>query len=114
MGIKGRLRRLEEAADEQLLTFELEDGTVARFRGEAFEECFLHEYNRGKRHYDDEDPGPAHPLVEALRNAKDLQGVIAEHGTIMGHFVGEDAIIRGEMERPGPPVKWNEAGTVCE
>jgi hypothetical protein len=30
---------------------------------------------------------------------------VAEQGTMLAHFVGEDAIIRGEMERPGPPVK---------
>ena len=29
-------------------------------------------------------------------------------------WVGEDEIIRGERERPGPLVKWNEDGTVCE
>jgi hypothetical protein len=28
--------------------------------------------------------------------------------------VGEDEILRGVRERPGPPVKWNEEGTVCE
>jgi hypothetical protein len=112
--LRGRLRNLERAADERLLTFVLEDGTMARFREEAFTECFLHEYERGRRHHDGEEPGPAHPLVEALRKAKDLQGLMAEHGTILGHLVGEDAIIRGEMERPGPPVEWNEAGTVCE
>jgi hypothetical protein len=105
MGLRDKLRRLERAADEDLITFELENGKVARFAQGAFTECFLHEYERGRRHYDGEDPGLAHPMVEALRKAKNLGAVMAEHGTIMGAFVGEDAIMRGEMERPGPPVK---------
>ena len=104
MGLKDRLRLLEKAAEEHLLTFELEDGTIARFGPDAYTECFLHEFDRGRRHYFGEDPGPAHPLVEALSKAKDLEGLMREQGTWLGHFVGEDAIIRGEMERPGPPV----------
>jgi hypothetical protein len=77
---------------------------VARFHPDAFKECFLHEMERGRQHHGRQDPGPAHPLVEALRKAKDLEGLMQEHGTILGHLVGEDAIMRGEMERPGPPV----------
>jgi hypothetical protein len=104
MGLRDKLRRLQRVADENLITFELEDGTVARFPEEAYAECFLHEYERGSKHINGEDPGPAHPMIEALRKAKDLGAVVAEHGTLLGSLVGEDQIMRGEMERPGPPV----------
>ena len=105
MGLKDQLRRLKRATEQNLITFELEDGTVARFGEKAFIDCFLHEHERGRRHDAGEDPGPAHPLVEALREARDLGAVMQERGTMMGHFVGEDEIMRGERERPGPPVK---------
>jgi hypothetical protein len=105
MGLRDKMRRLERAAEEELITFELEDGTVARFPQRAFTECFLHEYERGRRHLNGEDPGPAHPMVDALSKAKNLEAIMREHGTMMGAFVDEDAIMRGEMERPGPPVK---------
>jgi hypothetical protein len=105
MGLRNKVRRLEQAAYENLITFELDDGTVARFPEEACKECFLHEFERGSKHINGEDPGPAHPLVEALRKAKDLEAVVADHGTFLGALVGEDAIMRGEMERSGPPVR---------
>jgi hypothetical protein len=38
---------------------------------------------------------------------------MAEQGTVVGLLLGEDMIMRGEIERPGPPVEWNEEGTVC-
>jgi hypothetical protein len=99
------LRRLQRAADENLITFELRDGTVARYPERAFAECLLHEWERGKRHHEGEDPGPAHPLVDALTNAKDLQAITREYGMMMAAFADEDAIMRGEAESPGPPVK---------
>ncbi len=105
MGLRGRIKKLERAADADLITFELLDGTVARFAEEDYMACFLHEYDRGSRHIRGEDPGPAHPLVVALRNAKDLGAVVAEHGTLVGALVGEDEVMRGEAERLGPPVK---------
>jgi hypothetical protein len=110
MRIKARLRRLQRAADEELITFELKDGTTARFPESAFTECFMHEYERGCRHYDGEDPGPAHPMVDALRNAKDLEAIMRGHGTMMRAFVDEDAIIRGEAESPGPAVRETSPG----
>jgi hypothetical protein len=110
MGLRDRLRHLERAAEQNLITFERKDGTVARFPQEAFTEFFLHEWERGKRHHEGEDPGPAHPMMDALRDAKDIRAIMSEHGTMMGAFVGEDAIMRGEMERPGPPVKETRPG----
>jgi hypothetical protein len=67
----------------------------------------VHEYDRGKRHLEGEGPGPAHPVVEAPRGVSDaeLQRLISEHGIILSMWLGEDEIIRGERERPGPPVR---------
>jgi hypothetical protein len=110
MGFKGKLRRLERAADADLITFELQDGTVARFPEEAYAEMLLHEYDRGSRHIRGEDPGPAHPMVEALRQAKDLKAIVAEHGTLLGALVGEDEVMRGVAERLGPPVRETSPG----
>jgi hypothetical protein len=112
--IRSRLRHLEQAAAEQLVTIELEDGNVVRFAPDVWGEVLVHEWERWGKDHDGEEPGPAHPVVEALRKAKDLEALMREHSTMLGHFVGEDAIIRGEMDRPGPPVKWNEEGTVYE
>ncbi len=107
---RGRLRKIEREMETVLVAVEHEDGTVSRWRlDELFEEVFVHEYGR----WTQEEPGPAHPFVVALRTATNLEGLMSEHGTVLGHWVGEDAIIRGEAERPGPPVRWNEGGTVC-
>ena len=64
------------------------------------------------------------PHVEAMKARAERLGVDAvpegvedltkRHVTIPAMWVGEDEIIRGERERPGPLVKWNEDGTVCE
>jgi hypothetical protein len=110
MGLRGRLLRLQRLADEELISFELKDGTTARFPESAFTECFMHEYERGKRHHDGEDPGPAHPMVDALRDARDLEAIMREHGTMMAAFVDEDAVVRGEVERTGPPVRETSPG----
>ena len=105
MGLRDEMRRLRRVADDNLITFVLKDGTVARFPQEAFTECFMHEWERGRRHHAGEDPGPPHPMVGALRNAKNLEAIMREHGTMMGAFADEDEEMRGERERPGPPVK---------
>lgn len=76
-------------------------------------ECFLHETDRGRRDYFGEEPGEAHPLTVALRTATNLEHLMRENGTIPGHFVGEDEVLRGLRERPGPPVEWSEDGTTC-
>ena len=103
--MRGWIKRLERAAGEEIIVIPQKDGTVARFSEEAFEECFLHEYERGRRHHEGEDPGPAHPMIDALRNAKDLEALMPGHGTILGALVAEDTVYRGERERPRPPVR---------
>jgi hypothetical protein len=111
VGIRERLKNLERAAEERLVIVELEDGTSARFREEeVFPECFLHELERMGRDYDGEEPGPAHPFVEALRRAANLEALASEQGTMILNFLGEDEILRGVRERPGPPVRETSPG----
>jgi hypothetical protein len=115
MGLRGRLRKMQKATERNMVTIELRDGTTARFYDDEMMECFVHEMERGRRHYFGEDPGDAHPVIEALRNAREgeLERLVPTEGTFLAMLVGEDEIIRGERERPGPPVTWNEEGTVC-
>ena len=112
MGLKDKVRRLTRMAEREMLVFELEDGTTARFYKDEYMECFLHESARGRRHYFGEDPGPAHPMIEALRKVSDeeMARILSEHGTMVGMMVGEDQIMRGERERPGPPVRETSPG----
>lgn len=106
MGLRGRLRKLETAAERNLLTFRFRDGTTARFHEDAVMECFVHEFARGRRAWDGKEPGPAHPIIEALRNVSEdeLQRVIREQGTMLGHQVGEDERMRTGRRGPIPDL----------
>ena len=72
----------------------------------------MHEYERGGRYFDGEDPGPAHPFVEALRDAAEgeVERLVPTQGTVLELWLGEDEIIRGERERPGPPARETSQG----
>lgn len=113
--LRGRIRNLEHEIETEYVTLEHENGTRSKWPlgDEGFKEVFVHEYERGGRLFDGEEPGPAHPFVVALRTATNLEALMSEHGTVLGLWLGEDAIIRGEAERPGPPVTWSEDGTGC-
>jgi hypothetical protein len=113
VGLRWRLRRLEKATERETISFHLVDGTTVRFyEDEVWPGCFLHEYERGSRHLDGEDPGPAHPFVEALRDAAtgEVERLVPTQGTVLGLWLGEDEIIRGERERPGPPTRQTSPG----
>jgi hypothetical protein len=110
MGLRARLKNLERKAEREMLSFELEDGTIAKFPPGTYLECFMHESERGREHYFGEPVRDAHPLVKALRRAKDLGALMAQHGTLVGHWVGEDQIILGLRRRPGTPVRETSAG----
>jgi hypothetical protein len=112
VGLKGRLRNLEREAETDLVTIRQADGTVKRFASEDWTECFLHEYHRGLRHFEGEEAGPAHPLVEALKNAAEgeVERLVPTQGTMLLHWLGEDEILRGKRERPGPPVRETSPG----
>ncbi len=112
-GLWGRLKRLEKASEREMVVFRLRDGTTARFyEDEVWPGCFLHEMDRGRRHADGEDPGPAHPFVEALREAApgEVERLVPTEGTMITLLLGEDAILRGERERPGAPVRETSPG----
>jgi hypothetical protein len=112
MGLRDRLRRVRRLAEREMISFQLEDGTTARFYENEYTECFLHESARWRRAYFGEEPGPAHPMVEALRKVSDeeMARIMSEHGTLLGHLVGEDQVLRGERERPGRPVRETSPG----
>lgn len=112
MGLRDRIKRLQRATRRDMVTVELKDGSTAHFYQDEVADCFLQEFERGGRHFVGEDPGPAHPFVEALRNAApgELERLAPTQGTIIFHYVGEDEIIRGERERPGPPVVETSPG----
>ncbi len=103
MGLKDRLRQLTRAAERDMITFELEDGTTARFYEDEFWDCFVHEFARDRRAWNGEDSGPAHPIIEALRHVleEELQRVIREQGTLLGHLVTEDE----RIQSGGGPIK---------
>lgn len=113
MGLRDRLRRLQRATRRDTIAVRQKDGTERRFYSdELMPACFLHEFDRGKRHFRGEEPGPAHPFVEALRNAEEgeIERLAHEQGTIITLWLGEDAILRGEKERTGPPVTETSPG----
>jgi hypothetical protein len=113
MGLREKLKRIKRLAERETISFQLEDGSVARFiEGEIFPEAFLHETARWRRNYFGEDPGPAHPFVEALRQAKDgePERLAQTQGTMILHLLGEDMILRGEKERSGSPVRETSPG----
>ncbi len=112
MGLRGRLRRAEREVRGETIRVRQRDGTVKTFREDEWTECFLHEHERLLRNFKGEEPGPAHPFVEALRNAAEgeVERLVPDQGTMILHWLGEDEIIRGERERPGPPVRETSPG----
>ena len=63
------LRRLERDSQDEQITIPQVDGTVARFKGDAWKDAFVHEAERLRAIHRGEDPGEAHPLTVARRNA---------------------------------------------
>jgi hypothetical protein len=68
--LRGWVKRLERARREDGLTIEQMDGTTARFSKGAWEEAFSHEAERLRAIHRGEDPGAAHPVTIARRNAR--------------------------------------------
>jgi hypothetical protein len=66
MALRGRIRRLERDAEEEMIVIPQKDGTVKRFPREAGMEAFM---NHMDRLGGGEDAPPEHPLVEAARNS---------------------------------------------
>jgi hypothetical protein len=59
VGIRGRIRRLEEATERETISFLLRDGATARFyEDEVWPGCFLHESERAGGNTSAKIPGP--------------------------------------------------------
>ncbi len=117
MSLAHRVRKLESESEGYLIAIPQIDGTIQRFYDDAVMEAMLSHYDRGRARLNGslyEDLPPAHPLVDALRGARDLEALVRTHGTVVSFLVGEEEILRGERERPGPAVSWNDEGTVCQ
>jgi hypothetical protein len=112
MALRDRLRRLTRAAEREMISFQLQDGTTARFYESECLEMIVREWERGRRHFEGKEPGPPHGIISALRNVSDeeLVRVMSEHGMLIGHLAEEDRVMRGERERPGPPVRETSPG----
>jgi hypothetical protein len=65
---RGRVRRLERAADEEMIVIPQKDGTVRRFPQSAAKDAFL---NLADRMGAGEYAPPEHPMIEAVRNTSD-------------------------------------------
>jgi hypothetical protein len=112
MALKDRLRRLTRAAERDMISFQLQDGTTARFHESEYLEMIVHEWERGRRHFGGKEPGPPHPMIEALRKVSDeeMVRVMSDHGMLIGHLAEEERVMGGEPERPGSPVRETSPG----
>ena len=70
MGIWGRLRKVESAAEEKMIIIPQRDGTVRRFPAEEGMKAYM---NLMERLGAGEDAPPEHPLIEAVRNFSDSE-----------------------------------------
>jgi hypothetical protein len=68
VGMKDRLRKLQEAAREQMIVIPQRDGTEARFPASEGIKAFM---NLMDRLGAGADAPPEHPLVAAARNSSD-------------------------------------------
>jgi hypothetical protein len=68
VGLRGWVKRLEHAAQEEMIEIPQRDGTVARFPRSAGMDAYM---NLMDRLGAGEDAPPEHPLIEAVRNSSD-------------------------------------------
>jgi hypothetical protein len=68
MGLRGRLRKLERDAEEEMFIIPQRDGTVERFPKSEGVEALLNLFDRLGA---GEDAPPEHPLLKAARNSSD-------------------------------------------
>ncbi len=66
--LRDRLRRLQRAAEGELITIPQQDGTVKRFPKRAYGEAFLNAVDRIGA---GEDAPPRHPMLVAAANSSD-------------------------------------------
>lgn len=68
MGLRGRIRKLERAAEEEMIVIPQKDGTVARFPAREGMEAFT---NLMDRLGAGDGAPPEHPLIAAARNSSE-------------------------------------------
>jgi hypothetical protein len=68
VGLRNRLRRLEQEAEEEMITIPQKDGTVRRFPQSAAAEAYM---NLMDRLGAGEDAPPEHSLIAAARNSSE-------------------------------------------
>lgn len=66
MALWARLRKQEQAAEEQIIAIPQQDGTVRRFPQSAGMDAYMNFMDRMGA---GEDAPPEHPLIEAARNS---------------------------------------------
>jgi hypothetical protein len=70
MGFRGRLRRLERDAEEEMIVIPQQDGAVKRFPQSAGMDAYM---NLMDRLGAGEDAPPEHPLIAAARNSSERE-----------------------------------------
>jgi hypothetical protein len=90
MGIRRRLRFLEERAASDRGAFQLEDGTIYEYGPHEFMEAFENWSSRWCAE-DEDELEPVHPFVEALCRAREeeVERVAREEGELVKMFVKE-------------------------
>jgi len=68
MGFRDKIRRLERAAEGEMIAVPLGDGTVRRFPASASKDAYSNLLDRLGA---GADAPPEHPLLEAARNSSD-------------------------------------------
>ena len=68
MALWDRLRKLEQAAEEEMIEIPQQDGTVRRFPQSAGMDAYM---NLMDRLGAGDDAPPEHPMIEAIRNSSD-------------------------------------------
>jgi hypothetical protein len=68
VGLRGRVKRLEHAAREEMIEIPQRDGTVKHFPRSAGMDAYMNLFDRLGAGV---DAPPEHPLIEAVRNSSD-------------------------------------------
>ena len=94
MGLRGKLRRLERLAEEDMVSIPQPDGPPAKFPRHALGEAFS---NAMERLGAGEDATPRHPLLKAAANSTDPRWAESFFGDI--HCPGTPTPV-GDLSEP--------------
>jgi hypothetical protein len=71
MSLRGRLKSLERASEEDMIVIPQKDGTAKKFPKEAAYDAFMDNMARLRASHQGEDVSPEHPLTTAAINSSD-------------------------------------------